>query len=482
MPSDPLSPLRDLYEAAYREWKDLEGQARRLCAGWAPIALGSKSCYVFRCRRSSRRRYRLLKRIGYKRNDSGWGMRIDFENWRRPLMPNFRVTSRGILMQLARVGRLLGELAQTDPGMRDCEAQVRDAAIQLKDLCGRLRDYADDLEADPARQGMVEDRLDLIQRLKAKYGGSVEAVLATGMRARQDLQAMEDHESRIADLTKGLEAAERSVLDRADQLTRKRREAAKRLTALVTKELAALKMEHTAFDIAVSTDETVARFGPTGRDHVEFLLSSNVGEPPRPFNRIASGGELSRIMLALKTVLAETDHVPVLVFDEIDTGVGGAVAAAMGTQTAEAWGVPSGLLHHPSASGGFPSGTSSAWWTRARMVKTDDHVGEAAQRDLGREEEIARMIGGETITNKVRDTAAELIAGAKGKRLERLRRLSGLDGIGRNGHRGKRCLAFLDHLGEQDGERRVEIGAGVVGMKPAGIVDRERRCGPGVRR
>ena len=83
--------------------------------------------------------------------------------------------------------------------MRDCESQVRDAAIQLKDLCGRLRDYAADLEADPARQGLVEDRLELIQRLKAKYGGSIEAVLATGLRARQDLQAMEDHESRIAD-------------------------------------------------------------------------------------------------------------------------------------------------------------------------------------------------------------------------------------------------------------------------------------------
>ena len=104
-------------------------------------------------------------------------------------MPSCRVTTRGFSMQLARVGRLLGELAQTDPGMRDCEPQVRDAAIPLKDLCGRLRDYAADLEADPARQGLVEDRLELIQRLKAKYGGSIEAVLATGLRARQDLQA-----------------------------------------------------------------------------------------------------------------------------------------------------------------------------------------------------------------------------------------------------------------------------------------------------
>ena len=162
------------------------------------------------------------------------------------------------------------------------------------------------------------------------------------------------------------------------------------------KELAALKMEHTAFDIAVSTEETVARFGPTGRDHVEFLLSSNVGEPPRSLNRIASGGELSRIMLALKTVLAERDHVPVLVFDEVDTGVGGAVAAAMGNRLRKLGGLPPGLLHHPSASGSFPSRTPSVGGQGQDGKRTTTSVMPLA--GLGREEEIARMIGGETVT------------------------------------------------------------------------------------
>jgi DNA repair protein RecN (Recombination protein N) len=321
---------------------------------------------------------------------------------------------RGILIGLARVTRVLGELAQTDAGMKDCESQVREAAVQLKELCGRLRDYAGDLDADPARQGLVEDRLHVIHRLKAKYGGSVEAVLATGVRARQDLLAMEGHESRIADLTKRLQAAEQAVIDKADQLTKRRREAAKRLTAVVMKELAALKMEHTAFEVAVTGDETAARFGPTGRDRVEFLLSSNVGEPPRPLHRIASGGELSRIMLALKTVLAERDHVPVLVFDEVDTGVGGAVAAAMGTRLRKL-----GAFHQVFCITHLPQVASQA----------DHHLLVAKGQDgkrtttsvkllsgLGREEEIARMIGGETVTNKVRATAAELIAGGKTKR------------------------------------------------------------------
>jgi DNA repair protein RecN (Recombination protein N) len=286
--------------------------------------------------------------------------------------------------------------------------------IQLKDLSGRVRDYAADLDADPARQAVVEDRLDLIQRLKAKYGGSVEAIIAAGARARQDLQAIENRDSLIAAAAKRLDDAAGAAIGRAEQLTKKRREAAKRLTALVAKELTALKMQHTAFDIAVHAEETLDRFGPRGRDRVDFLLSSNVGEPPRPLARIASGGELSRIMLALKTVLADSDHVPVLVFDEVDAGVGGAVAAAMGTRLRKLGG-----LHQVFCITHLPQVASQA----------DHHLlvakGQEGKRTttsvklltgFGREEEIARMIGGETVTSKVRATAAELIAGAKGKR------------------------------------------------------------------
>jgi DNA repair protein RecN (Recombination protein N) len=144
------------------------------------------------------------------------------------------------------------------------------------------------------------------------------------------------------------------------------------------------------------------------------LLSSNVGEPPRPLARIASGGEMSRVMLALKTVLADSDHVPVLVFDEVDAGVGGAVAAAMGTRLRKL-----GILHQVFCITHLPQVASQA----------DHHLlvakGQEGKRTttsvnlltgFGREEEIARMIGGEAVTSKVRATAAELIAGAKAKR------------------------------------------------------------------
>jgi DNA repair protein RecN (Recombination protein N) len=321
---------------------------------------------------------------------------------------------QGVLVGLGRVDRLLGELGKTDPAMHDCERQAHDALIELKDLSSRLRNYADQLEADSDRREKVEDRLDLIQRLKKKYGGSIEAVLATGVRAREELKAMEVHENRGTELAGRREAALGQISELAKQLTKKRCEAAKRLKVLVTAELAAVKMEQTAFDIAVASDDGPEAFGPAGHDRVEFLLSSNVGEPLRPLGRIASGGELSRIMLALKTVLAETDRVPVLVFDEIDTGVGGAVAAAMGTRLRKL-----GAFHQVFCITHLPQVASQAEH-HLLVEKGQDSKRTTTSvkpiNGIGREEEIARMLGGATITKKVRETAAELIAGSKGKR------------------------------------------------------------------
>jgi DNA repair protein RecN (Recombination protein N) len=300
--------------------------------------------------------------------------------------------------------------------MGDCEQAATESAISLKDLAGRLRDYAQQLEADPDRQAIVEDRLDLIQRLKKKYGGSVEAVLTTGRLALEEIRALDNHEERTAELTARLDEEGHRLRTLAQQLSKKRVDAAKRMTTLVGAELAALKMEQAIVQVMVSIDESAEGLGPAGHDRVEFLLSSNPGEPPRPLGRVASGGELSRIMLALKTVLAEVDQVPVLVFDEIDTGVGGAVAAAMGTRLRKLGSfhqvfcithlpqVASQAEHHLLVEKGLDSQRTS---TSVRALK-----------GMGREEEIARMLSGQTITKKVRETAAELIAGAKGERSE----------------------------------------------------------------
>ncbi len=321
---------------------------------------------------------------------------------------------QAVLTRLGRIGRALAELAQTDPAMGDCEQAATESVIQLKDLAGRLRDYAQQLEADPDRQALIEDRLELIQRLKKKYGGSIESVLALGRRVQEELQLLDSREERTAELAARLEEEARRLRTLAQQLFKKRMDAAKRMTTLVGAELAAVKMEQAVFQITVSSDESEEGLGPVGRDRVEFLLSSNPGEPPRPLGRVASGGELSRIMLALKTVLAEMDQVPVLVFDEVDTGVGGAVAAAMGTRLRKL-----GSFHQVFCITHLPQVASQA--EHHLLVEK----GQESQRTstsvrvltgMGQEEEIARMLGGLTITKKVRETAAELIAGAKAKR------------------------------------------------------------------
>ena len=408
-----IAPLRIRYEAAYREWKDILAELD-----------------ITRQMGSERDRVEELLRFQVQEIEQA-GLLVDEELTlqaeRHRLVHAHRLRElaeesyaelqgdeQGVLIRLGTVGRLLAELGRTDETMTDCESQARDAGIQLKELATRLRRYADELEADPDRQGKVEDRLDLIQRLKKKYGGSIETVLATSMRAKQELHALQNHQNLLLELTERTHAAERRLTEIAKQLTKKRREAAKRLSGLVGGELAAVKMEQAVFDIVVTSEEGPEALGATGCDRVEFLLSSNAGEPARPLGRVASGGELSRIMLALKTVLAETDRVPILVFDEIDTGVGGAAAAAMGVRLRRL-----GSFHQVFCITHLPQVASQAEHHLLVEKGQDGQRTTTSVRSLsgiGREEEIARMLGGEVITKKVRETAAELIAGAKAKR------------------------------------------------------------------
>src|SRR5262245_15345598 len=323
---------------------------------------------------------------------------------------------QAILTRLGRIGRTLSELAQTDPTMSDCAQAATESAIQLKELAGQLRDYAQDLEADPDRQAVVDDRLDLIQRLKKKYARSVEAIIMMGRSLQDELQSFDNQEARTAEVTARLEKEALRLRALAQQLSKKRGDAAKRMTKLVGMELAALKMEHAIFQVTVSSGVTTEDLGPTGWDRVEFLLSSNPGEPPRALSRVVSGGGVSRIMLALKTVLAETDQVPVLVFDEIDTGVGGAVAAAMGTRLRKL-----GFFHQVFCITHLPQVASQAehhLLVEKGLDSQRTSTSVRALKGIGRKEEIARMLSGSTITRKVRETAAELIAGAKGKQSE----------------------------------------------------------------
>lgn len=318
--------------------------------------------------------------------------------------------SHGVLPSLVHVERTLGELGHIDPEMEETVRLTADAKILLKEVTERLRDYADRLDTDPARLMAIEDRLAVIQKLKKKYGGTIEAVLGTQGRVREELERIQNSGAELERYDRLIREQQRKMSQLARQLSRKRIEAAERMTTVVRQELDALKMGQTQFLINIVTAEGEECYGEDGADRAEFLLSANVGEPLQPLSRVASGGELSRVMLALKSVLAEADRVPVLIFDEIDTGVGGAVAAAIGKRLRAL-----GRFHQVFCITHLPQVASQAQHHlcveklhgKNRTVTTVRSL-----TGIHRESEIARMLGGETVTKKVRDTAAELIAGA----------------------------------------------------------------------
>src|SRR2546425_12435601 len=207
-----------------------------------------------------------------------------------------------------------------------------EALAQLTDLAQRLRAYRDRLEFDPDKLEKVEERLDLVRRLVKKYGGSLEEVVRRGEQAQQELRELETGEADLKELSAQVADAHEKVAKLAHALSRKRTKTASDLEKRLERELKDLRMDHARVRIAVEqeSDSDGSKLTSTGSDRVEFLFSSNLGESPQLLARIASGGELARVMLAMKTVLAEQDRVPVLVFDEVDAGIGGAVSEVVG--------------------------------------------------------------------------------------------------------------------------------------------------------
>ena len=320
----------------------------------------------------------------------------------------------GILINLSLVERALGELAQIDPAMQGVVRIAADAKVLVREVADCLRGYADRLDNDPMRLTAIEDRLALIQKLKKKYGGTVEAVLETHRRVREELEGLQHSDEQLDRYNRLIHEGLQEVVRTARELTDKRTDAAKRMTKIVRRELDTLKMGQTQFTVQVLTGEGEHAYGTEGADRVEFVLSPNVGEPLKPLSRVASGGEVSRVMLALKSALAGADRVPVMVFDEIDTGVGGAVAAAIGIRLREL-----GRFHQVLCVTHLPQVASQAnhhWCVEKSQVKNRTMTSVRLLSSIEQESEIARMLGGSTVTKKVRETAAELIAGAQDSR------------------------------------------------------------------
>ena len=318
---------------------------------------------------------------------------------------------QGVLSLLAGARKLVSKMESIDATTIDWARTVDEAVVPLRELAEQVRRYRDHVEANPDRLLEIEQRLDRLHRLTKKYGGSLDSLLALQDSLRAQLAQLDHAEAHLQELTRAVEQGMLNVREVAERLSRKRLEAARKITAQVMKELGALRMERTRFSVDVSRLAGDAPFGQNGQDTVEFMFSANPGEPLKPLAKVASGGELSRVMLALKTILAESDHVPVLIFDEVDAGVGGAVAEVMGARLRNLSRHHQVLCvtHLPQV-----GSQAHAHYLVEKQVRQNRTVTQVRLlRPDEQEEEVARMLAGVTVTKKARAAAAEMIASAK---------------------------------------------------------------------
>lgn len=219
----------------------------------------------------------------------------------------------------------LAEMDETLVGLKD---RLESVKINLEDIAGEMRVYSSSINNDPCELENCLKRLDMISRLSKKYGGEIKDILAFAKNLVGKISDLENTDIKQQDLTSKLEIISHKLLLKAEALHKKRMEFAQKLSREVKKEIANLGFKNARFSVSVQADE--ADIGPSGYDDIEFLFSANAGQSLKPLKYIASGGEMSRIMLGLKTVFAASDKVPILVFDEIDTGVGSVVGRLVG--------------------------------------------------------------------------------------------------------------------------------------------------------
>ena len=244
----------------------------------------------------------------------------------------------GALAALRRSREAMEEIAQIDAALARASHQLQDAFFEIEDFAATVRGYISDERYDPARLAEVEARLALIQGLKRKYGDTVADVLAYRDKCARELDALENWEGEKEKLSREIQSLAGRLQEKAAELSERRKAAAARLQQAIESELAQLGMPKSRFGVLVQphkSDEGKPAIGAQGLDDVEFVIAPNVGEPFKRLRLIASGGEISRVMLAIKSVLVESDHISTLIFDEVDTGVGGQVALAVGERLAK---------------------------------------------------------------------------------------------------------------------------------------------------
>jgi len=302
------------------------------------------------------------------------------------------------------------EIKKIDQGLNVDEKDIETLYYQLEETAFAIRDYKKKLSYDPKRIELIEDRLEFLRRLKQKYGNTLESVLEKREEIVGELMTISSVEDEINQLMQVIGSMKADMLEKARTLSQKRKETASILKKAIELEIHTLRMDEALFEIVFregqSTTEEIA-INEKGMDDVEFYLVANVGETMKPLNRIASGGELSRIILALKKVLAKTGSVGTIIFDEVDSGIGGATAEDVGRKLRDV-----SLHHQILCITHLPQIAcfGDRHYRVVKMVAGDRTV--TSINVLSSEErldEIARMLGGAELTKKTREHAREML-------------------------------------------------------------------------
>ncbi|HEY1241212.1 MAG TPA: DNA repair protein RecN [Bryobacteraceae bacterium] len=408
---------RDMLDA-YAAAPDLPGRVAAIYAEWR-----AASAELETLERSEQEQLRLLDLWSFQRKEIEAaalesGEDAALENERRILQNVQRLEEAAAAayaalydspesaVSLTRIAsKRVDELCRIDASLEAVREQLNSAALALQEASYGLRDYLGQLEANPGRLEEIENRLAAIDRLKRKYGQSIEAILEFVGQVRTQIASAETAGERMAQLRQRKNQLSAGFEQQAAQLTAARQAAGKKLEKRVEAELAQLAMERATFRVQVSP----ASWSESGADRVEFLVSANPGEEPRPLEKVASGGELSRIALALKTCLAgpKTSLVRTLVFDEVDAGVGGSAAEGVGRRLKKLAGNYQVLCvtHLPQ----IASFADHHYRVEKREVRGRTVAGLEELDAASRTREIGRMLSGQKVTPEALKHAEQLI-------------------------------------------------------------------------
>lgn len=338
------------------------------------------------------------------------------------LLQIFNGEENSLIDLIGEANNNLEDLSEFSNDLKNLYNEFNSARIIINETSRSIEEFQNSLEFDPQRLEEIESRLNLINTLKKKYGSTIEQVLNFRNQITKDLDTHENFEFELGNLRKEYQNALDQFKEAALQLSQQRKNIASKMENVVHEQLQLLGMSKTRFQIQIefSEDEDGLIFlegkkiyaDQFGLDHIEFYISTNPGEEFKPLNRIVSGGEISRIMLALKSILADVDRIPTLIFDEIDLGVSGRIAQAVGRSISNL-----SELHQILCITHLPQIASQgdSHFTVEKFVKDSRTFTKVTGlTEEGRIEEIARLIGGEKITESVKESARQLIEEAKG--------------------------------------------------------------------